>query len=369
MADNILQKIILEVDPEIAEMIYKNADKLQELVFRRADKKFQQFVKAKIVDSNPPEEAAKQIMQAAVKVQDSFKKNKAAIHKVVNKINLAAKKLDLMDMNLDKISVNLDSIMNSMGDLENLAFVQIALSVINIAVDVAGFIIIAQKMNGLSNQLDQIAAALGDLKDISVENMRSDCEKLSLDYNSFVDKIQNKDAIKLDELEEYLKRSKPFISKLVRLLEKKAVDTEVLLNMIFTLLPAYTSILSIFLKAYYTEKHSTPSNYENFLDVYQDINSPEFRNSVQDYYLLEKGFNYSAVIDILNVQLYTVFSERLELEDELTLLEIFGDKEYAAFEKGLDKAVLKEITEKAEEISENCGEYADECRRILKLEI
>ncbi len=59
--------------------------------------------------------------------------------------------------------------------------------------------------------------------------------------------------------------------------------------------------------------------------------------------------------------------ERLEIDDQLDLLEIFGtDEAYFEFERALDAAVEKEVSARSEEIADRCGEYASECRRVLQ---
>ena len=74
----------------------------------------------------------------------------------------------------------------------------------NIAVDIAGFIMIAKKMDGLKAEVEKLATSVEQLKDITIENIRSECEKLSLDYNSFATKIHDEDPIERDKLEEFL---------------------------------------------------------------------------------------------------------------------------------------------------------------------
>lgn len=361
----LLKAVQLYVDPATAEKIMKNG--IAEIALRRKDKKFSSFVKAKIANSNTSSEAAKQIMNAAMNSKTSDGKIVASIRNALDSVDLASKKLSTIDTGLKSVSTKIESVFKLASKVQALSFINIGLTAANIAVDITGFVVIANKMKGLSEQINQIAAELSKIKEISVEDMRSDCEKLYLDYNSFVTKIHDGDKLERDDLEEYLKRAKPFISKLIRLLLNGSVDAETLLNMIFTLLPAYTSVLCFFLRLYYFEKHATPLNYDSFLEVYQEVNNSQFRDAVQDYYLLDQGYNYRDVIDILNVQLFTVFNERLEIDDQLDLLEIFGtDEAYFEFERALDAAVEKEVSARSEEIADRCGEYASECRRVLQ---
>lgn len=361
----LLRVIQLYVDPTTAEKIMKNG--LAEIVLRRKDKKYSSFVKAKIVNSRASEEAKKQIMDAVLRSSADDGRIAAKIRSTLKNVNLASKKLKSIDLGLKDVSLRVEKVLQLTSKVQALSFVNIGLSASNLAVDIVGFVVIANKMRGLSEQINGIAEELSKIKDISVEDMRSNCEKLYLDYNSFVTKIHDGDGLNRDDLEEYLKQAKTFLSKLIRLLQNRSVDAETLLNMIFTLLPAYTSVLCFFLRAYYFEKQATPLNYDSFLEVYQEIKSPGFQNAVQDYYFLERGYDYRDIIDILNVQLFTVFNERLEIEDQLELLKLFStDEAYYELERSLDASVKKEVEEQAEDIAGRCGEYEAECKRVLQ---
>ena len=89
-------------------------------------------------------------------------------------------------------------------------------------------------------------------------------------------------------------------------------------------------------------------NYNSFLEIYQELNEEAFRNAVQDYFFVEKGYSFSDVIEILNIHVATVFSERLGIEDELALIEIFGDEEYREFSQRLEELAKTEAKEAAE---------------------
>ena len=69
---------------------------------------------------------------------------------------------------------------------------------------------------------------------------------------------------------------------------------------------------------------------------------------MQDYFFVEQGYNYSEILDILNIQLATVFTERLSIEDELRMIEIFGDEDYRVFSEKLDDLAKNEAAENAE---------------------
>lgn len=297
-----METLNIVVDPVIADTIRKNG--LVEIALRRKDKKFSSFIKANITDLEVANEVGK------------------------------------------TVSNSKKSLLNLSSRVRAISYIDLGLSLANLAIDTAGFIVIAQKMNDLSKHVGVIYEELGKLKNISVEDIRSNYEKLCLDYNSFVTKINDNDQLDRDAIEEYLKKAKAFISKLIRLLLNEDIDAEKLLNMIFALLPAYTSMLCIFFRSYYFDKRNIPLIYDNLKEVYEEIKDPKFRDKVQDYYLLDKNYNYRDVVDIIRIQSATIFDENLEIEDQIKLIEVFSnDESYRAFEKSLDYTVESEVKE------------------------
>lgn len=308
------------VDPEVAARLEKQG--LAELVLRLKNKRFEEFVKCAIAKCED-QKAAKQVAQAA-------------LGKAGNVLNAAP-------------------------------YAGIAMQAIGIAASIAGIIIISEKINKLSGEVAEMKSRLDQIKDISIEtDILQVSEKLTLEFNQIVDKLRNGEPISTEFLENYLISFKPFMTTLINLLRNRDVDAGQLLNIIFTLLPAYTSVLSIYLKSYYFSNHSKPANYEKFMEVFKDTQSDAFNVAVQDYYFLNKKYPFRDVISILDAQHSFLIDGSLEIEDQMALLDAFDDEEtYRLFEKQLEQAVEKEVEASIADISEKSGVPIEKCREVL----
>ena len=353
------------------ELLLKSADAeevmrkgVAEVAFRRADQKFRSLVKCRIAN-NSQGEAAEKLLNSALGFESSNAANK--IRSALKDIDLANKKLPAIENGIKSLTSKTESLISLSNKVRSLSFINAGLSLANLAVNITGFVIIGERLKSLSKVIDQLKPELESIKGLILESdVYQKSEKIIMEYNSITDKVRTGESIDRDSLEDFLITAKTFLSSMIRLLDDDRIDSEALLNIILTLLPAYTSILCIFLKAYYFEKRSTPGNYDKFLEVYQEINTDRFRNTVQDYYYIKQHFSYRDVIDILNTQLVFIFSDRLQIEDQMALLDTFNTEEaYLAFEKKLDELAEEALTKEIDSIAKDSGIELSECRRVL----
>lgn len=132
------------------------------------------------------------------------------------------------------------------------------------------------------------------------------------------------------------------------------------------LLPVYTSTFSMYLKAFYTENHRMPTNYDQFLSVFERLNDSNLHDIVLDQFFLSGRYTYQQTMDILSCGSLALFSERLQIDDLVSLLELFYDDEaFKKFDEELTKLAEEETYNETVNISEHSGVPVEECRRIL----
>jgi hypothetical protein len=163
-------------------------------------------------------------------------------------------------------------------------------------------------------------------------------------YNQMSGKLEANDQINLDELEKLLISMKAFLSAMVRNMNERALQEEVLLEIVYTMIPAYTSLLCEFVKSYYFVKQSNSPNYPMFLAIYDELESSQFRESMFDYYMLDKKMKNLDVIDILNAQALLGINGRVQVEDELELVQMLGTEEkYVEFDHKINEYVKEQV--------------------------
>ena len=118
----------------------------------------------------------------------------------------------------------------------------------NVGVDIVGFVVVGNKLNSLNSNIMDIAKEIGKIAIVQKNGKISECERLVMQFNSLSSKIQDGDKINLDDIESWLINTKSFMSEMISNLASDALGEEIILNMLYTLLPSYTIMLGFYLK-------------------------------------------------------------------------------------------------------------------------
>ena len=159
-----------------------------------------------------------------------------------------------------------------------------------------------------------------------------------------------------------------FVSEMLRDLSDEVFEKEVILEIINTLMPAYTILFCEYLDRYYFEKQKEPANYDMFISLYDELVESDFVQKLEDYYFLDMKMHNIDVIDIINAQMLLGLNGRVQVEDQLEILKTLKTEENVKeFERDLDNYVREEIEEKISEISGLLNVSEDKCRETLQL--
>ena len=109
-----------------------------------------------------------------------------------------------------------------------------------------------------------------------------------------------------------------------------------------------------------------PTNYDQFLSVFERLNDSNLHDIVLDQFFLSGRYTYQQTMDILSCGSLALFSERLQIDDLVSLLELFYDDEaFKKFDEELTKLAEEETYNETVNISEHSGVPVEECRWIL----
>ena len=194
-------------------------------------------------------------------------------------------------------------------------------------------------------------------------------QKLIMTYNLISSKIVHSEPVDNDDIEKLLIELRAFISEMFRNLQENALEKELVLNIIYGLLPAYTQLLGELLKRSYYERACLPANYSNFVSLYEELDNDDFRKSLEDYFFLNKKMRSQDVIDLVNAQSLFVINQGVLIEDQASMLKMFGSGEqYDAFELELDEIIKSMVREKIPAIAKEAGVDEAACKKYFAFE-
>lgn len=311
-------------------------EQVVEIVTRNAEAKFNPFIKAYFPEGGEKASLlAKQLWGNGAAFQ---------LVEVRGAMNSVHRDLRSISKDCKNMSLQVDQIFKTVSSVQSLAYLNTGLSLVNVGVSVAGFAMISGKLNTLSVEVQRISCQLNQITAIIKNNFISQFQTLTMLYNQMSGKLSRNEKIDLDAMEKLLIDMRAFLSEMVRDLNEQALQEEILLEIIYTLIPAYTALLCEFVKLHYFKHLDNSPNYTMFLALYDELESADFRKHLFDYYMLDRKLPNIDVIDILNAQSLLGINGRVHVEDELGLVRIFETEEkYNQFEKELDNLVIAQI--------------------------
>lgn len=145
-------------------------------------------------------------------------------------------------------------------------------------------------------------------------------------------------------------------------LSNNAIGIEVLLNMIYTLLPSYAIMLSYYFREYFFKKKKRHLNYDIYLSLFDKIMEVSLDKRLSDYYFLDKHYSLIDAANITEAQLLLSLNAKVLIEDQQVLLEKLETKDkFSAFEKKIETIVEKRFEEVMHALSEEPGFTSEEC--------
>ena len=367
---NILKKIL--VDEETAkrlEQLEEKGKELIEITFRTKEGYIESMPKA-LLEKGIDDNSSNDILETLAKKVDGLA-SKEQVGNAVKAIKDAEGKIDGLSSNIKNLSTQFGRVFQDAKVLKTISFVNTGLNVANLVVNVAGFIIIAKKLNDLdakiTKDLESLSAKVDKLIANTTNEHYSKWHKLILDYNNVADYI---DETSLKEIGELLSETRSFFTLLLADYHQNIVDGDICLEMLTGLLPVYTSLLDLYIVKHYTAKQSLPNNYEQFMSVYEDVLASSVLAKMTDLLFIDKQLNWNVTQHAVDSYVCSVINYATRIQDRTKLIQFFEtEAKLKAYDERVKQHVEEEAMSYADEIAEDLGISSSECKRVMQLAI
>lgn len=254
----------------------------------------------------------------------------AVIQKGVNEANL---KLDYSLEKLDQIQKS----MSKLGTTNALAWANSVIGVANCAITIAEFQKVFEKLDNISSQINGIAEFLQAEKENNLRdnfhtnclNLRDDCMELAKTAY-----IPDKTNIARD-----INKTNSLLKSVIKDFESRRIDGKLGAQIIFNLAPIYAAVIRMYSDQYLQEMGTLPPNYNDWISVFEEINSDTFKEILKNILTVEflgvspevKYNTYAGVMIPAEEQLGTLLVYRdsvkcIEASEHKTLDDIFGNR-------------------------------------------
>lgn len=327
-----------------------------EVVSRRKNGKISAITKCQLVSKN--DEINNRIANSILKNSSYSMDNVRAL------MNNANSNTALLNKQIQNLSINFDSAFQS---LKNISYINTGLSLVNTAVDIAGFIVLSKKLNIIKENLISLDVKIDNLLNYNKNDLIEEYEKYIMESNSVHDKLINKKTLDLDAVNSLIIGLKAFISKLLNSLKEHLFDSDFLVEMIYTLVPAYTFLLNEYLKRYYYDNQSFPTNYDIFMSIFDELSSIDIKKKMMDHLVLKNRMHIIEAQDVINAHLLCALNNRVLIEDNVKVIKAFKTEEKMfAYENMINNIAKDAVLREVSTISQDSGIDKEEGRIIIE---
>lgn len=307
-----------------------------ELTTRRKNGTLRKFAKCKIAEMKDIDSSkANDILDGILKVS---KQNAVDMGALRDSMSGVKNQLgNLTDMAKD-MAVNVDQIFKTTNVAKALSYVNVGLSLANLAVDVAGFVVVCKKINELNVRIQELSDKIDRIEKLETNKLIKESRDYALQSNSLLEKISLGEEVDLDSYEEFINKFTNYLNLVIDCIGDNSVDMEILLTVFNYLMPSYTLATCEFIDRYYFKKGLVPSNYKSYLNLFDRLGSEDYIRRLEDFFFFEEKLGTLDTIDAVNAQIFIALNGRVQLEDQVEILTSLKTKEkIMEFKKALDE--------------------------------
>lgn len=324
-----------------------------ELFIRQAKGKCEAIIKCKAqqIVSND----ADKVVNSVLNIVNQGNQTLAQARKVANSVNKNLKEINNITKN---ISSSVDSIYKTVSAVQNLQFLNVGLSAANLAVSVASFVVINQKLDEIKETVNHVLNVVVQLKANEENKKIKEYEKLVHDFNSICERLTEHEKVSLIELDETVNNMRLFINELKNGILKKVFNIEDMLCMIHGLLPAYTALFNRLIIENFLQKGKNIENTPNvvtYKQLYTDLLDDFIIDELFDDSFIAHDLSGTDSLDIVTthklivLNQYTIIADQFEAINKLQTVEKY--KEYERVQNEYVHSILPKIAEEALEQS------------------
>ena len=362
-----LVDLVIRTSPALAKRLLDNG--AADIITRMADGKFDAITKCIVSVLTPNDAPLSNNILNAISIA-KYGTN-PALGLGIDLLKIAGVVTSTIKMN--GISKDVKIILSKVGEIcvslnvvKTISYLNMGIGLVNLGTEIAGIIYIGKRLNDVQKSIGQLSTQIGQLKTMLTNERISYFHRLCLRFGSISVRLRDNDFVDRKEIEELLIDMRAFMSEMIRNIYYDAIDAEIILEMIFTLLSAYVSLLNVFVRDYYFEKGRFQDNIETYSNqLFSELLDDKFIKIVGDYLVVKKGLQISEALSALQTQQLLVTNCMLQHQDNIDLIKLLGTKkDYLTLMNALNQYSEDEMEKLIPIIEKKTGR--SDCREVIK---
>ena len=343
MADYV--NLVMKASPELAKKLLEKGN--AEVVTRWMNAKYEAFTKCAISLADPAKEEAAKSMLDTIRRQNLDHVGIGKLNKIIDMIgkntSSTASKLSVLSSDMKTALSKMENISASLKSFSKLEYINMAINLVNLGVTVYGIVYIKNRLNEVQAKLDHMSSEVSRIKSLLTSELQADFHRICLNFGTMTTRIKDNDSVSRPEIEQLLTEMRVFIQRIMRDFSSGAA-ADIALDMIFSLLSAFTALLCYYVREYYFDKKHLPDHIKSFTDVYEELMDDQFLRRIEDYLILNQEMGIVPASEAITAQKLFVLNCVLQYEDQIDRLTMVDTaEEYDELEKMINEQVRTEI--------------------------
>ena len=222
---------------------------------------------------------------------------------------------------IKEMAKNVSSIFSAVSSLQFASWLNVALSAANLVATVVSTVIICNKLDNIVKKLDRIEGKIDAIaKAQYVTQIKQPCRAVIMDY-----KVIATDLNKGKEVPEG--KILDIINQCCRLMEtiyslRKNYSMGDVLELLYDLMPVFTDLIVLYYQHYFDPSQGEYTLHQDWMNVYDLLDSTEFRNEIQDYLIIEENIGNRQLNEIMDCQRLVTIGSKQKIEEVLSDLRL-----------------------------------------------
>lgn len=217
---------------------------------------------------------------------------------------------------IKNLAKNVSGIYSAMSSLQVASWLNVALSAANLAATVASTVIICDKLDHIDKKLDRIEGKIDAVARVQfVTQIRQPCRTAVMGYKVIAADLNKGEEVPAGKMLDAINQCCNLMETIYSL--RQNYSTGDVLELLYDLMPVFTDLIVLYYQHYFDSAHGEHALHQDWMKIYDLLDSTEFRNYVQDYLIIVEHTGNRQVNEIMDCQRLVTIGSKQRIEEVL----------------------------------------------------
>ena len=265
---------------------------------------------------------------------------------------------------LKDMAKNVSGIFSAVSSIQAVSWLNVALSAANLAATVASTVIICNKLDHIDKKLDRIESKIDSVKRVQfATDIKQPCRSVIKQYKVISDELKNGKAVPAEDILKVINACSDEMEKIYDV--RTEYSTGTVLELLYDLMPVLTDLIVQYYTNYYDPERGEYTLHQDWMKIYDMLDSDEFKAQVEDYLIFEEGLGNVELNEVMDCRHLVTVGSRMKIEEVLSDIKMCDSTEdYREIRQFCDQYALQQAKAMEADLQSELG--VAEASRIIE---